>query len=85
MARDYPFEFPVNIPGGFVGLMTGKLDKAGLWPRPESHASECIPRDLAVRLSEAQTQGTGIKIEQVDLDTISDHVWSKVVLLLPKR
>ena len=71
--RHYPFEFPVNVPSMFTGMLVGKLTAPkpgrpkGFWPS--------LPYALAVKINDAVAKGQGIQITQADLDPISDKDW----------
>lgn len=71
MARDYPFEFPVNVPSWYVEALAAKILKANLWGE--------MPAALANKINGAVTNHTGVLVLQDDLDPIPDAAWAKVL------
>ncbi len=82
MARNYPFEFPINVPFFYVSTLVGKLTAPhpgrpkGFWPS--------LPYDLATKINQASTAGHGLAITQADLDPISDKDWEEARKVLGK-
>lgn len=78
--RDYPFEFPINVPGLFVGMVVNKLTAPhpgrpqGFWPS--------LPYDLGVKINDAVQNGHGFTITQEDLDPIEDKDWEEAKRVL---
>lgn len=88
MARHYPFETPLNVPGrswviDYVGILIGRIEKADLWPSTTTVGK--LPAPLARRLAAAQQAGQGLTITHDDLDTIPDDVWEKIKAVLPSH
>jgi hypothetical protein len=78
--RHYEFEFPINVPGFYMGILVGKLTAPhegrprGFWPS--------LPHDLGVKINAASTSGQGMTITQADLDGIDDKDWEEAMRVL---
>ncbi len=76
--REYPWEFPLNVPGwtGHRQKLINLIVSSKLWDE--------MPIPLLNRLVEAQKNDTGIAITKHDLDSISDETWTKVLAVIKK-